>query len=125
MKKIFIVLCMGLSIGLSAQDYQGRFYEEETGISMNMRFSINNHSFTIVSRDGEEFMMFVLRDSRENAVGNGIYYYGGDVGEDRVIVWKVCDEIKGVWVYYGDMIVQSTSVLEIIPSARIPQQGCF
>lgn len=124
MKKL-IVLFMVFSSLLSAQDYQGRFYEEETGISMNMRFSINDHSFTIVSRNGEEFMMFVLRDMRENAVGNGIYYYGGDVGQDRVIVWKVCDEIKGVWVYYGDMIVMSTSVSEIISSAQIPQQGCF
>ena len=125
MKKLLIVLCMGLSSFMSAQDYQGRFYEEEMRISMNMRLSINDHSFTIVSRDGEEFMMFVLRDSRENAVGNGVYYYGGNVGQDRVIVWKVCDEIKGVWVYYEDMIVMSTSVSEIIPSARIPQQGCF
>ena len=125
MKKIFIVLCMGLSIGLSAQDYQGRFYEEETGISMNMRFSINNHSFTIVSKSGIEVIVFGLRDMRKNDVGNGVYYYGGNVGQDRVIVWKVCDEIKGVWVYYEDMIVMSTSVSEIIPSARIPQQGCF
>lgn len=124
MKKL-IVLFMVFSSLLSAQDYQGRFYEEEMRISMNMRFSINDHSFTVVSRDGEEFMMFVLRDSRENAVGNGVYYYGGNVGQDRVIVWKVCDEIKGVWVYYEDMIVMSTSVSEIIPSARIPQQGCF
>ena len=125
MKKLLIVLCMGLSSFMSAQDYQGRFYEEETGISMNMRFSINDYSFTIVSKSGIEVIVFGLRDMRKNDVGNGVYYYGGDVGQDRVIVWKVCDEIKGVWVYYEDMIVMSTSVSEIIPSARIPQQGCF